>query len=231
MIQIAGILLVALAPCAFWLWLIYKSDKYQSEPKLQIIKLFLLGAAVVIPVSIIESVLYPSPLQDQLPVQTAIYVAFIVAGVTEELAKYLTVRIWAYRTRFFNEPSDGLLYAAAAALGFAFAENIVYILEFGWQVILLRGMFSNLAHVLFSALWGYPLALVKLEIKSKIWLWLGLIGAIVTHGIFDFLFFTQSAYTWLVIPFFLSMIVGLILMLRHSNRISQFNPNRSKLSL
>lgn len=227
MIQVAGNLLLALAPCAFWLWLIYKSDKYQSEPKLQIIKLFLLGAAVAIPVSLIESVLYPSPIQDKLPIQTAFYVAFFVAGLTEELAKFLTVRIWAYRTRFFNEPSDGLVYAAAAALGFAFAENIVYILEFGWQVILLRGMFSNLAHVLFSVLWGYPLILSKLGLKSKIWVWLGLIGAIAAHGLFDFLFFTQSIFTWVVIPFFLAMIFVFILMVRHSNRISQFNPNRS----
>lgn len=231
MIQIAGILLVALAPCAFWLYLIYKSDKYQIEPKLQIIKIFLLGAAVAIPVSIIEFVLYPSPLQDNLPIQTAFYVAFIVAGFTEELAKFLTVRIGAYRSRFFNEPSDGLVYAAAAALGFAFAENIVYIFEFGWQVILLRGMFSNLAHVLFSVLWGYPLILAKLGLKSKIWLWLGLIGAIAAHGLFDFLLFTQSILTWLVVPFFLAMIFVFILMVRHSNRISQFNPNRSQFPL
>ena len=87
-------------------------------------------------------------------------------------------------------------------------------------------MFSNLAHVLFSALRGYPLALSKLGIKSKKWFGLGLIGAIVAHGLFDFLFFTQSVFTWLAIPFFLAMVVVFILMLRHSNRISQFNPYR-----
>ncbi len=218
---------MALAPCAFWLWLIYKGDRYQPEPKIQIIKIFLLGAAVAIPVAIIESILYPGSVQAQLTLSAAAYVSFGVAGITEEAAKFMTVRIGIYRSRFFNEPSDGLVYAAAAALGFATLENVFYIINFGWQVILVRGMFSNLAHVLFSALWGYPLALVKLKIKAKIWLWLGLIGAITAHGLFDFLFFTQSVYTWLVIPLFLAMIIVFILMLRHSNRISQFNPHRS----
>jgi protease PrsW len=226
MLKVVSIILVAVAPCAFWLWLIYKGDKYQPEPKLQIVKIFLLGAAVAIPVSIIESLLYPGSLQGKLALPIAAYVAFVVAGVTEEVAKFLSVRVGVYRSRFFNEPSDGLIYAAAAALGFAFMENIVYIINFGWQVVLLRGMFSNLAHVLFSALWGYPLILAKLGIKPKGLVWLGLIGAITAHGLFDFLFFTESIFTWLVIPFFLIMVVVFILMLRHSNRISQFNPHR-----
>ncbi len=229
MIQIVSVILVALAPCVFWMWLIYKGDKYQPEPKSQIIKAFLLGAGVAIPVAIIESILYPGSLQGQLSLRTAAYVAFGVAGVTEEVAKFLCVRIGVYRTRFFDEPSDGLIYASAAALGFASLENVVYIINFGWQVILLRGMFSNLAHVLFSALWGYPLALSKLGIISKTWLWLGLIGAISAHGLFDFLFFTDSVFTWLVIPFFLAMVVFFILMLRHSNRISQFNPDQTTI--
>jgi protease PrsW len=218
--------MAAIAPCAFWLWLIYKGDKYQPEPKLQIIKVFLLGAAVAIPVAIIESLLYPGSPQGRLSVSTAAYVAFGVAGVTEEVAKFLAVRVGIYRSRFFNEPADGLVYAAAAALGFASLENVIYIINFGWQVILLRGIFSNLAHVLFSALWGYPLALVKLGIQPKVLVYLGLIGAIAAHGLFDFLFFTESVFTWLVIPFFLAMVAVFILMLRHSNRISLSNPNR-----
>ena len=217
---------MAVAPCAFWLWLIYKGDKYQPEPKLQIVKAFLLGAAVAIPVSIIETILYPGSTNMKLSISTAAYIAFGVAGVTEEVAKFLVLRTGVYNSRYFDEPSDGLIYSAAVALGFASLENVVYILSYGWQVILLRGMFSNLAHVVFSALWGYPLALSKLGIKSKTWVWLGMAGAIAAHGLFDFLFLTQTVFTWLVIPFFLAMVVVFILMLRHSNRISQFNPKR-----
>jgi protease PrsW len=227
MLQFASILLLAVAPCAFWLWLIYKRDKYQPEPKSHIIRTFFLGAAIAIPVAVIESILYPGSIQSDLTISSAAYVAFIVAGVTEEVGKYLAVRAGAYRTRFFDEPMDGLIYASAVALGFAFLENVIYIINYGWEVILLRGMFSNLAHVLFSVLWGYPLAIVKLGIKPKIWIWLGLIGAIAAHGIFDFLFFSSSSLTWLVIPFFAGMIIVFILMIRHANRISQFNPNRS----
>jgi protease PrsW len=222
MLKIIGIILVALAPCVFWLWLIYKGDRYESEPKVQIIRAFILGAAVAVPVSVTETLLYPGSLQGQLALPTAAYVAFVVAGVTEETAKFLSVRLGVYRTRFFRDPSDGLVYAAAVALGFASLENVVYIISFGWQVILVRGMFSNLSHVLFSALWAYPLALAKFNLRPAGLIWLGLTGAILAHGLFDFLFFTNSVYTWLVLPFFLAMVTAFILMLRHSSRFAQF---------
>jgi RsiW-degrading membrane proteinase PrsW (M82 family) len=97
-------------------------------------------------------------------------------------------------------------------------------------VILVRGLFSNLAHVLFSSLWGYPLALTKLGfVKNKSLVGLGLIAAMVAHGIFDFLFFTNTAYTYLVIPFFIGMAVFYILMYRHANRISVFIQHRVKV--
>jgi RsiW-degrading membrane proteinase PrsW (M82 family) len=192
-LNILVIILVALAPCLFWLWLIYKWDKYMPEPKRLIIRIFLIGMAVAIPVALIEAFLYPGSLEGSLSIPTAAYVAFFVAGVTEEVGKFLVVRWGVYKSKYFEEPSDGLVYSAAAALGFAALENIAYVLSFGWEVLLVRGLFSNLAHVLFSALWGYPLALTKLGIlKNTRIRWWGLIAAIVAHGLFDFLLFTQK---------------------------------------
>jgi RsiW-degrading membrane proteinase PrsW (M82 family) len=172
-------------------------------------------------VAFIETLLYPGSIQGDLPVATAAYVAFVVAGVVEESGKFLVVRKGAYNSPTFIQPEDGLIYSAAAALGFATLENIVYIISFGLQVILLRGIFSNLSHVLFSSLWGYPLALTKLGIiKNKNLVYLGLVLAIIAHGAFDFLFFTNSAFTYVVIPVFLGMVVLYILMMRHTNRIA-----------
>ena len=53
-------------------------------------------------------------------------------------------------------------------------ENIGYLLSYGWQTALIRAPITTLAHVTFSALWGYPLARKKLKKKnSTLLLWLG----------------------------------------------------------
>lgn len=221
-----AIILVALAPCVFWLWIIYLGDRCKPGPKALMISTFLLGMAVAVPAAFIESMLYPHSLSGNLSVPTAAYAAFAVAGVIEESGKFLVVRLGAYRSHIFSQPEDGLIYTASAALGFASLENIAYIISFGMQVIIFRGLFSNLSHVLFSALWGYPLVLTKLGIiKNKYMTYLGLIAAIIAHGAFDFLFLTGTVFTWLVVPLFVGMVVVFILMMRHTNKIATCKPN------
>jgi RsiW-degrading membrane proteinase PrsW (M82 family) len=215
------IVLVAVAPCAFWLWMIYIWDKCRPKQRSWLIRTFFFGLGTAIPVAIIESLLYPGSLSGSLSLSTAAYAAFVVAGITEESGKFLVVRLGVYRTPYFNEPEDGLLYSAAAALGFASMENVIYLLNFGLQVILARALFSNLAHVLFSSMWGYPLALTKLGIiKNRYVTWAGLVAAMVAHGLFDFLFFTSTALTFLVIPLFIGMVVLFVIMMRHANKIA-----------
>jgi RsiW-degrading membrane proteinase PrsW (M82 family) len=223
------IILISVAPCVFWLWIIYKKDKYAPEPLSLIIRTFFIGAGMAIPVAVVEYLIFPGGSKGNLSLVGAAYQAFIVAGVTEEVGKFLVVRLTMYKSVHFEEPADGLVYAAAAALGFAALENVVYLISFGWQTILIRGLVSNLAHVLFSGFWGYPLALTKLGIlKNKGWVWLGLFTAIVAHGIFDFLLFTTSVYSFLAIPFFMGMAGIFILMFRHANLISVYIQHRTK---
>jgi protease PrsW len=215
------ILLVAVAPCAFWMWMIYLGDKCRPGQKGLMIRTFFYGVGIAIPVAFIESFIYRGPVQGDISLAAAAYLSFVVAGVTEETAKFLTMRFGAYKSLYFSQPEDGLLYTASVALGFATLENVIYVFSFGLEVILARGLFSNLAHVLFSSLWGYPLGLTKFGfIKHKIFIYLGLAGAIAAHGVFDFLFFTGSVYTWLVLPLFLGMVVVFVLMMRHANRIA-----------
>ena len=215
------IVLVALAPCAFWLWMIYLWDKCRPAQKSMMIRTFFLGMGIAIPVAIIETLLYPGSVQGNLSIAAAAYAAFIVAGVVEESGKFLGVRLGTYRSIRFDQPEDGLIYASAVALGFAAMENVVYILSFGLSIILARGLFSNLAHVLFASIWGYPLVLTKLGvIKNRYLSWVGLGAAMATHGLFDFLLFTSTALVYLVIPLFIAMIILFVIMMRHANKIA-----------
>jgi RsiW-degrading membrane proteinase PrsW (M82 family) len=221
------IAVIAFAPGVFWLWLIYRADRYRAEPVSLVVRTFLLGMAVALPIAVMESILYPSPgglsVTSQLTVATIAYTAFVVAGVTEELGKFLVVRIAIFRSTFFDEPMDGIVYSAAAALGFASLENVAYLLSFGWETILLRGVFSVIAHVLFAAVWGYPLALSKVRHGGISWyvsFWL--IASMALHGVFDFLLFTRSWYSLLIIPLFIGAVVIFIAVIKHANRISPY---------
>ncbi|MDP3880031.1 MAG: PrsW family glutamic-type intramembrane protease [Dehalococcoidales bacterium] len=228
------LLVLAFAPGIFWLWLIYQRDKFRPEPKALVVRTFLWGMAVAIPVSVMEFALYPQAgdiLQtDNLSLGTIAYISFIVTGLTEELGKFLVVRRTVYDSPYFDEPMDGIVYASASALGFASLENAGYIITFGWQVILARGPFSTLAHVLFSVMWGYPLGLSKLgRPGSKALLWLGLVGSMVTHGLFDFLLFTNSAYSFLVIPLFLGAGLLFLIILKQARQISPYKEKVGEL--
>jgi len=230
-VEILILLVLAFAPAAFWLGLVYLGDRCKPEPKLLIFRTFFLGMLVSIPVAIIGSLISPPNLDltEPLPLGTAVYVAFVVAGVVEELGKFLVLRLTVYRSRYFDEPVDGLVYAAAAALGFATLENIGYMITFGLEVILVRGIFSTVAHVLFGGLWGYPLALYKTgRIKNAGLVWAGLVGAMIAHGIFNLLLFSQDWYTLLVIPFFLILAAVFFILFRHANRICPYTKYAEK---
>jgi len=227
MLDSLAVVILAFAPGIFWMWLIYRWDRYQPEPRWLVVRTFLWGMVIVIPIAFIELLLmFGRPLFpgfEKLSLTDIAYQAFIVAGVTEELGKFVIVRLITYKSVYFDESTDGIVYSSATALGFASLENLFYMLSHGWGVILVRGPISTLAHVLFSVIWGYPLALQKIKHpRASLYLWLGLAGSAVAHGIFDFLLFTQTWYAVLVFPLLAGLVVALNTMLRHSRRISAF---------
>ena len=68
----------------------------------------------------------------------------------------------AFRSKHFDEPIDGLVYAASAALGFACIENALTLRDnpLGW-IWIARTLVALPAHVFFACLWGYALGRVK----------------------------------------------------------------------
>ena len=68
----------------------------------------------------------------------------------------------AFRSKHFDEPIDGLVYAASAALGFACIENALTLRDnpLGW-IWIARTLVALPAHVFFACLWGYALGRAK----------------------------------------------------------------------
>jgi len=181
------LLTVAIGPALFWLIFFYRRDKYASEPLSWILKIFLLGALITIPVVICESI------AGILISEFALFV--IVAPVIEECGKYFVVTRYVYTTSEFNAPVDGIMYAVAAALGFATIENIFYIFSIPltelpslFSVVFVRAVLSVPGHALFSSIWGHSLGIAKFGLpRDAPKIMTALAVAIVFHGLFNFL--------------------------------------------
>jgi protease PrsW len=182
---------LAFAPALFWFWFFARRD-VQPEPAILLLRTFGWGAAI--------------------------FMLFWI-GVVEETLKY-----WAARNiihhRDFDEPIDGLIYATAAALGFATLENILYMLLHGGEVILLRGPITTLGHILFALPWGYAMAIKRFQPHSSV-LRKGLLLSALLHGLFDgfLLGGSTEGFGWLLLPFFPLIFIMLQLSNRYFHRI------------
>ena len=153
-----GLLLISFTPGLFWLWFFLRRSSYRPAPRRLIAVTFGLGCLAIIPAVIIEwALLGESFLEEGAGFGGMAAGMLLVVGPVEELCKFLAVRLKAYRSPYFDEPMDGLIYAAAASLGFASLENVVYVVEFGAEVMLVRAPLSTLAHLVFGCIWGYAL--------------------------------------------------------------------------
>ncbi|MFC7044480.1 PrsW family intramembrane metalloprotease [Halobacteriaceae archaeon GCM10025711] len=100
---------------------------------------------------------------------------YVVVAPVEETVKWLAVRLYAYRRPDFEAVTDGVVYGAAAGLGFATIENSLYItsgylsaLQSGatlanvetLQIAAVRTL-AGPGHVIYSAFAGYYLGLAK----------------------------------------------------------------------
>ncbi|NPU99785.1 MAG: PrsW family intramembrane metalloprotease [Brevinematales bacterium] len=184
------VLSVAIAPGLFWLWFFYSRDKLEKEPLGQVVAVYLFGMLAIIPALIIELSFTTSTMIDTV----------IIAPLAEEPSKLLCLLILLKRKngklrRNFNEPMDGIVYGAAAALGFATVENVFYIVNAAANdgmgaISILRAIFSVPGHALWGAFWGFAVSKAWFTVGSqgkKFAIILGgLIVAMLFHGLFNF---------------------------------------------
>lgn len=182
-------LVLAVVPGVFWLWLFARKGSYRPEPRRVLALTFTLGMVAVLPAALIETALIRDSLSGvrvgHAHLGRTAAALFLVVGPVEEAAKFLVVRLAPYRSGYFEEPMDGLVYGAAASLGFASAENFFYMLQYGAGIIALRGPLSTLAHLVFGSFWGYALGQGRTKAGGGLAVALGLGAAALLHGVFD----------------------------------------------
>ncbi|NLM29852.1 MAG: PrsW family intramembrane metalloprotease [Methanomicrobiales archaeon] len=205
------ILALALGPGVFWTWYFYRRDKFEPEPAALIAKIFILGALVTFPVAFIEGLL-------GLFIASPLIMGVVIAPIVEEYGKFHVVRRFAYQNVEFDEPMDGIVYAASAALGLASLENVLYVFtaymtspSLAVGTITVRAIFSVPGHALFASVWGYALGQAKFmaaERRGGVII-RGLILGMVLHGVFNLLLISAEVVAYAMIVFILVLIPGL----------------------
>ncbi len=204
--------LLAVAPVMVIILYIYFQDKYEKEPVGLLLLSFIFGAIISI---LIVSVLYIFtghfiPLIDEFSIWQQFIQAFVVVALSEEFSKYIIVKYFAQTRKAFNEPYDGIIYAVMVSMGFACTENIMYVLEGGYDTAILRAFTAVPAHATFGILMGYFMGKAKFSNNRFQLNMAGLLLAVLFHGAYDFFLFIRFI-PGISIGAFISLIIGVIL--------------------
>lgn len=188
------LLTAALVPPLFLLVQVYRMDKVEKEPKSLIVKLFLFGVLTTIPAAIVES-LAEGVLSGILSKETVLFILidnFLCVGLVEELVKYMALKGVSWNHPAFNYTFDGIVYAVSVSIGFAAAENILYVQEGGLSTAAIRAVTSIPGHCIFAIYMGIAYSLAKyyetrgdLKLRQK-YLNRALLIPMLLHGFYDF---------------------------------------------
>ncbi len=228
-------LLLAILPvfpvAAALLWL----DRFEDEPPALLAFAFAWGATAAVVIALVFSigsmiVIAGAGGSDTLG-------AVVVAPIVEESAKGLAIiGVLLIRRGQFNGVVDGIVYAGLAGLGFAFAENILYLgsafLEGGLTgavvTFVLRCIMGPFAHPMFTSAFGIGvgLAVRARNPAAKVFFPLaGLAVAMCLHALWNGMATVATGGGWFVgyallqVPIFASFVVFAVVARRREARL------------
>ncbi|MBP9757232.1 MAG: PrsW family intramembrane metalloprotease [Candidatus Pacebacteria bacterium] len=185
-------------PALAWLWFWRREDAAHPEPRRLIALAFFAGMVTVAIVIPMERFVEPIIKDLTLPgfifaSQTLVFTAW---SFIEEIMKFLAARFTVLKRREDDEPIDPVIYMITVALGFAAAENTLFLISpIGGETFVqtfitgnLRFIGATLLHVLSSAVIGVALGLsfyASKRIKRRYMIG-GVILACLLHSAFNF---------------------------------------------
>lgn len=225
-----------ITPALLWLWFWLKEDHESPEPTGLVAISFIAGMAVVYLVLPVQKLvvsnlpaimdmanIFFAKLSIVAPSDNTIKIT--LWGAIEEIAKYSTVSFIAFKSKFFDEPIDAVVYLLTAALGFSAMENILYIMlgishVSMAQIFLdgnLRFIGATILHTVSSAFVGLAIAFSFynsrfIKITAVI---LGLIGASLLHAYFNLSIMSVNGTMntlWVFSRFWVAILVVIVLL-------------------
>ncbi len=201
-----------LLPSLIWLYFLLKEDARHPEPRTLIVFAFIAGM-VAVPIVLPLEQFARAHLTGNLSVFTA-------WALIEEVLKYAMVAILILWRPAVDEAPDYVIYMITVALGFAAAENILFLITPLMDGNVASSIFtgdvrfigSSLLHVVASAAIGFSLAFSVQNHRPYVRLaaaGFGLILAVALHTAFNTLIINSGASTTLI-AFFLVWIVAVV---------------------
>lgn len=194
-----AIIAAGIAPGVALLSYFYLKDQYEVEPLYMVFRTFIFGAILVFPIMFIQ---YVITVEGIFP--SGVLKAFFTAGFLEEFFKWFILYYIAYKHVEFDELYDGIVYGAAVSLGFASAENILYLLAHGVDMAFGRALLPVSSHALFGIIMGYYLGKGKFSTSIRVknqFLFLSLLIPFLLHGLYDYIIYSIEKWIIVIIPF------------------------------
>ncbi|WHY90362.1 glutamic-type intramembrane protease PrsW [Neobacillus cucumis] len=192
-----AILSAGIAPGLALLSYFYLKDEYETEPISVVLRTFMYGALLVFPIMFIQHVFETEHL-----IKSEVIDAFLSSSLLEEFFKWFILFYAIYSHVEFDEPFDGIVYGAAASLGFATVENIFYLVANGIEHAVTRALLPVSSHALFGVIMGFYIGKAKFTegLKMK-WIILSLLLPFILHGVYDYILLTQENWIYIIFPF------------------------------
>ncbi|MBQ9577087.1 MAG: PrsW family intramembrane metalloprotease, partial [Muribaculaceae bacterium] len=125
------IIVTALLPVLILGWWIYRKDSARPEPPRMLYKAFFYGVGSTFVSLLISTFMGMMGIMvyDLGSFTGAVSTALFAAALPEEIAKLTMLWLLLRKNSYYDECLDGIVYAACVGLGFAGAENILYLLQ------------------------------------------------------------------------------------------------------
>ena len=219
--------LAALVPVVLLFIRVYQLDRIEKEPRVLLGKLIGLGALAAVPAALVEVGLLHL-LGRAAPRASAAYLLvqnFLIVAGSEELGKFLPVRLAAWRDPAFDYRFDAVVYAVSSSLGFAAVENVLYVMQSDLRTAVSRAILSVPGHFFFAVCMGLFLSRAKQaescgQLRCSRWMQAAAVLApMALHGFWDFCL--AVAAPWAAALFYVFVALFFIIADYHLRKASQ----------
>ena len=186
---LTSLLCISVLPGIFLLLFIYFLDRIEKEPLKLLFWVFFLGFVLIPPIAMfLENLLTQTAgvMLADFPLALIFFCNAVSPAVVEESLKYAVIRKYIWNHPEFNEHFDGVVYAVYVSMGFAIAENILYVFNLGMEVGIVRAVLSIPGHFLFAVTMGFFFAMAKFH-PNRRWFYtpLSLLCPMVLHACYN----------------------------------------------
>lgn len=150
------------------------------------------------------------------PQWSIVIFSFIQVALVEEVCKFMSFRIGEFirgESIFYDRPIATMFYSGITSLGFAFIENVIYAMQYGGEILIIRSFVSMLIHFLCGMIMGYWISVSRLPTKIKnrslfeilcvnnpnlkliTYYSVGILSAVFIHGLYDYNLFSKGHIT------------------------------------